>query len=109
VLARKLVDNVLRQMDRTELVEEARVRPSSTCKLVSVGVLIRRWGVEIDEVERASEDAVRLRERGWLGFGETGDVVSVPGYRNFDVDSLAMGLALPSCHWRCNMTDFVVH
>jgi hypothetical protein len=69
----------------------------------------RRWGVEIDDVERASEDVVRLCERGWLGFAETGDVMSVPGSRNFDVDLLVMGLASPSCHWRCDMTDFIAH
>jgi hypothetical protein len=64
----------------------------------------RRCGVEIDDVERASDDTVRVRGS-WLMElpAETGDWAVRAGA------AMGTGLSSPSCHCKCRMTDFVAH
>ena len=62
---------------------------------------MRRWGAEIDEVERPRTEAVRVRGGPWLLVSDTGE---------FAVRAVAtIGVLSPSCHWRCRITDFVAH
>lgn len=53
----------------------------------------RRWGVEKDDVERASEEMVRVRGGGWVvtGLAEIGDWTVVDAMTG-------VGWFSPSCH-----------
>ena len=51
---------------------------------------MRRWGVEIDEVERPRTEPVRVRGGPWLLVSDTGE---------FAVSEVAtIGMLSPSCH-----------
>lgn len=69
----------------------------------------RRCGVAIvDDVERAREEIVRLRETDWFGLAEGGEVIVAEGSSD-GLPDVTTGFASPSCHWRCMITDLVAH
>jgi hypothetical protein len=62
---------------------------------------MRRWGVEIDKVERPRTEPVRVRGGPWLLVSDTGEfAISV---------AVTIGTLSTSCHWRCRITDSVAH